>query len=100
MKSGGLPGADKVHLKCSNKKLVKDIFASLRQIRFDKFMWCQARWFGRSIKTFLTRSRADPRESFQRSVIACQAPETFLFSIFPWEGGELSFHCKACDLVV
>jgi len=38
----------------------------------------------------LTRSGVDPRESFQRAVIACQAPETFLFSNFPWEG-ELKF---------
>jgi len=35
MKLGGLPGAGKVHLKCSNKKLVKANFANQRQIRFD-----------------------------------------------------------------
>jgi len=60
-------------------------------------MWNQAHWFDRSLKTFLSRRRVDPRESFQRAVIACQAPETFLFSIFLWEGRELSFHRKACD---
>jgi len=41
MKLRGVPGAGKVHLKCSNKKLVKDDFASRRHIRFDMFMWCQ-----------------------------------------------------------
>jgi len=36
---------------------------------------------------------------FERSVIASQASETFLFSIFPWQGGELSFHCNSCDVL-
>jgi len=45
-------------------------------------MWYQARWFGKSNKTLLTRSRFDLCESFQRSVVVYQAPETFLFSIF------------------
>jgi len=58
---GGLPGAGKEHLKCSNKKLVKASFACLRQKkRFYMSMWYQVRWFGRSIKTLLTRSRFDP----------------------------------------
>ena len=99
IKLRGVPRAGKVHLKCSNKKLVKANFACMRQKRFDVFIWYQARWCGRSIKTLLTRSTADPRESFQRVVIACQAPETFLSNIFPWKGGELSFHCEACDVV-
>jgi len=43
--------------------------------------------------------RVDWRVSFQRSVIACQAQETFLFSIFPWEGDELCFYCKTCDVL-
>ena len=76
MRLGGLLGAGKVHLKCCIKKLIKDNFASLRQIRFNMFMWCQASWFGRSTKAFLTRSRADPRNSVQRSLIACQMPST------------------------
>jgi len=96
---GGIARSGKVHLKCSNKKLVKANFACMRQKRFDMFMRYQACWFGGSIKTLLTRSRVDPRELFERSVIASQASETFLFSIFPWEGGELSFHCNSCDVL-
>ena len=45
-----LPGGGKVHLKCSNKKLVKANFALLKQKRFVMLMWYQARWFGRRIK--------------------------------------------------
>jgi len=81
-----LPGAGKLHLKCSNKNFVTANFTCRRQKRFDIFMWYQAGWFGRPIKTLLRRSRFEPRESFNRSVIACQAPETLLFSNFPWDG--------------
>jgi len=42
-------------MKCSNKEQVKGNFAYLREKRFDMMMWCQACWFGRSIKTMLTR---------------------------------------------
>jgi len=41
-------------------------------------------------QNILDEKQRHPRNSVKRSVIACQAPETFLFSIFPWEGGELS----------
>ena len=92
IKLGGLPGAGKVHLKCSNEKQ-----SQLRQsaaktsshvhVEPSALVW-------QIIENILV----DPRESFQRTVIACQAPETFLFSIFLWEGRELSFHRKACDV--
>ena len=88
------PGAGKVHLKCSNKNFVKTNFTCRRQKRFDIFMWYQAGWFGRSIKTLLRRSGFDPRESFNRSVIACQGPETLLFSNFPWDGVSWVFAAK------
>jgi len=74
----------KVHSKFSDKKLDKANFACLPQKRFNVFAWYQAHWFGRSIKSLLIRSRVDPHEPFQRLVIACQAPETFLCNIVPW----------------
>jgi len=82
LRGGGVARSGQSTPKWSSKKLVKDNFASQRKIRFDMFMWCQARWFGRSIKTFLTRSRADPRNSVYRSVIAKhQKPFSSSFSL-------------------
>ena len=40
---GGVPGADKVHLKFSDKHSVKTNFSSRRQKRFDILIWYQAR---------------------------------------------------------
>jgi len=87
---GVLPEADKVHLKCSKKNLVKFNFASRRQKHFDLLMWCQARWFGRSIK----RHWGEADSKREHSVIACQAPESLLFSNFHWDGVSRVFTAK------
>jgi len=46
-------------------------------------MWNQAHWFDRSLKTFLSRRRVDPRESFQRAVIALPSTRNFSFQYIP-----------------
>jgi len=62
---GGLSGVGRVHLVCSNKKLVKANFGCRWQKRFGKSMWQQARWFDRSIQTFLRNSRVDHVSHFK-----------------------------------
>ena len=46
------------------------------------------------IQRLLKRNRFGPRESFERSVIVCQVPETLLFSNFPWDGVSWVFTAK------